>query len=216
MRSVTPGADVKKQIDTLRASGKADLTRADIAAVVGEVLGTLRGEMTQADLRIFFELEALSLFIQTAKAEIAAVNPHHIRNQDIPTATDELDAVVGATETATGTILDTCEALERLAGNLPAPAADEVIGHVTRIYEACNFQDITGQRINKVVKTLKHIEVRIDAMLNAFGANSYVPEEKPPIASSEPKADKDLLNGPQLPDEAQRQAEIDAILASFG
>jgi hypothetical protein len=51
-------------------------------------------------------------------------------------------------------------------------------------------------------------------MLNAFGG--VAADEAPPPAPSGPKGDKDLLNGPQLPDEAQRQAEIDAILASFG
>ena len=216
MKAVAPGADVQKQIASLRAASPSALSRADVTAVVGEVLESLKGEITPADVRMFYELEALSQFIQNAKAEIAAVNPHHIRSQDIPTATDELDAVVGATETATGTILDTGEALERIASSAGGPIAEEITNHVTRIYEACNFQDITGQRINKVVKTLKHIEGRIDAMLNAFGAIAVEHEAPAPAASSGPKADKDLLNGPQLPDEAQRQAEIDAILASFG
>lgn len=215
MKAVTVGTDVQKQIASLRAAGPSSISLADITTVVGEVLETLKGEITPADVRMFYELEALSKFIQSARAEIAAVNPHHIRNQDIPTATDELDAVVGATEAATGTILDTCEALERVAAAAGGVLADDITNHVTRIYEACNFQDITGQRINKVVKTLKHIEGRIDAMLNAFGGVA-VEEEAPPPTPSGQKADKDLLNGPQLPDEAQRQAEIDAILASFG
>lgn len=115
MKAVAAGAEVQKQIAGLRAAVPSAMSTADITAVVGEVLETLKGEITPADVRMFYELEALARFIQNAKAEIAAVNPHHIRNSDIPTATDELDAVVGATETATGTILDTCEALERVA-----------------------------------------------------------------------------------------------------
>jgi len=219
MRPVVPGPDVQKQICALRATSAFPMSNADLTAIVGEVLDTLRGEITTADVRMFYELESLYKFIQNAKAEIAAVNPHHIRNQDIPTATDELDAVVGATETATGAILDTCEALERIATSAGGPIAEDITKHVTHIYEACNFQDITGQRINKVVKTLKHIETRIDAMLSAFGAMAYDVDGESaatPAAANAPKADKDLLNGPQLPDEAQRQAEIDAILASFG
>jgi chemotaxis protein CheZ len=209
-----PGAEVQRQITSLRSGSTSALTSAELTIVVGNVLETLKGEITPADVRMFYELEALAQFIQNAKAEIAAVNPHQIRSQDIPTATDELDAVVGATETATGTILDTCEALERVAASAGGKVAEEITTHVTPIYEACNFQDITGQRINKVVKTLKHIESRIEAMLGAFGA--IVPDAMPAPTSSGPKADKDLLNGPQLPDEAKRQAEIDAILASFG
>lgn len=214
MKPDKPGAEVQRQITSLRSGSSAALTSAELTIVVGNVLETLKGEITPADVRMFYELEALAQFIQNAKAEIAAVNPHQIRSQDIPTATDELDAVVGATETATGTILDTCEALERVAAAAGGKVAEEITTHVTHIYEACNFQDITGQRINKVVKTLKHIESRIEAMLGAFGA--IAPDSMPVPSSSGPKADKDLLNGPQLPDEAKRQAEIDAILASFG
>ncbi len=214
MKPDKPGAEVQRQITSLRGGSTSALTSAELTIVVGNVLETLKGEITPADVRMFYELEALAQFIQNAKAEIAAVNPHQIRSQDIPTATDELDAVVGATETATGTILDTCEALERIAAAAGGKVAEEITTHVTHIYEACNFQDITGQRINKVVKTLKHIEARIEAMLGAFGA--IAPDTMPVPSSSGPKADKDLLNGPQLPDEAKRQAEIDAILASFG
>jgi len=216
MKPGVAGAEAQKQIAALRAAGPSPVTGAEVKAIVGEVLETLKGEITPADVRMFYELEALSQFIQNAKAEIAAVNPHHIRSQDIPNPTDELDAVVGATETATGTILDTCEALERVGAAAGGDVQMEITNHVTRIYEACNFQDITGQRINKVVKTLKHIETRIDAMLGAFGAiaSDHIEAEEP--KPSGPKADKDLLNGPQLPDEAKRQAEIDAILASFG
>lgn len=214
MKPDKPGADVQRQITSLRNGSAAALTSSELTIVVGNVLETLKGEITPADVRMFYELEALAQFIQNAKAEIAAVNPHQIRSQDIPTATDELDAVVGATETATGTILDTCEALERIAATVGGKIAEEITTHVTHIYEACNFQDITGQRINKVVKTLKHIEARIEAMLGAFGA--IAPDPVPVPTSNGPKADKDLLNGPQLPDEAKRQAEIDAILASFG
>ena len=214
MKPDKPGAEVQRQITSLRSGSTSALTSAELTIVVGNVLETLKGEITPADVRMFYELEALAQFIQNAKAEIAAVNPHQIRSQDIPTATDELDAVVGATETATGTILDTCEALERIAAAAGGKVAEEITTHVTHIYEACNFQDITGQRINKVVKTLKHIESRIEAMLGAFGA--IAPDSMPVPSSSGPKADKDLLNGPQLPDEAKRQAEIDAILASFG
>ena len=214
MKPDKPGAEVQRQITSLRSGSTSALTSAELTIVVGNVLETLKGEITPADVRMFYELEALAQFIQNAKAEIAAVNPHQIRSQDIPTATDELDAVVGATETATGTILDTCEALERIAAAAGGKVAEEITTHVTHIYEACNFQDITGQRINKVVKTLKHIESRIEAMLGAFGA--IAPDSMPVPSSSGPKADKDLLNGPQLPDEAKRQAEIDAILASCG
>jgi chemotaxis protein CheZ len=87
---------------------------------------------------------------------------------------------------------------------------------VTRVYEACNFQDITGQRITKIVKTLQHIEVELDKIVGLFGdfdGADTEPREKK--TKPEAPSDESLLNGPQLTETAATQEEIDALLASF-
>ena len=102
---------------------------------------------------------------------------------------------------------------------MPAEIAEQVTNAVTQVYESCNFQDITGQRITKVVKTLKHIEDRVEALVAAFGdeiqkyRETHPREEQPP--QQQKTTDEKLLNGPQLPDDAGKQADIDALLASF-
>jgi chemotaxis protein CheZ len=213
-------SDLQRQLAKLQSQGEQP-SPAEITAIVESVMARLAGDLTSADLKLYAELEALARFIQTARSEIAAVRPHDIGTQDIPLATDELDAVVGATEEATNSIMDAAEALSNLTATLPPEAADQVNAAVTRIYEACNFQDITGQRISKVVKTLKHIEDRVSAMLSAFGdetVKQHQGERPAAAAAAAPAAkpdEKDLLHGPQLPDDAKKQAEIDAILASF-
>src|SRR3546814_553319 len=95
--------------------------------------------------------------------------------------------------------------------------AGPITDAVTRVYEACNFQDITGQRITKIVKALQHIETKVDALLNAFGEELEEQRKARQAAKAAAKPTKDghLLNGPQLPDEATKQADIDALLASF-
>ena len=98
---------------------------------------------------------------------------------------------------------------------MPAEIAEQVTNAVTQVYESCNFQDITGQRITKVVKALKHIEDRVDALVAAFGDEIHKYREQHPTAEPQKSADEKLLNGPQMPDEASKQAEIDALLASF-
>jgi len=216
--------ELQRQLAKLQSQGEP-VSPAEITAIVESVMSRLAGDLTSTDIKLYSELEALARFIQNARTEIAAVRPEQISAQDIPLATDELDAVVGATEEATGTILDACEALEKVGGTVPPEAAEQITGAVTKIYEACNFQDITGQRITKVVKTLKHIEDRVSAMLTAFGDELAKHQGErptaapvaPPPASAPPAAvaEGDLLNGPQLPDDAKKQSEIDAILASF-
>jgi chemotaxis protein CheZ len=216
MASPSDNPELQKQLAKLQSQGEA-VNPAEITAIVESIMSKLAGDLTAADLKLYTELEQLARFIQNARSEIAAVRPHDINSEDIPRATDELDAVVGATEEATGNILDACEQLEKASTGLPPEAAEAITNAVTRIYEACNFQDITGQRITKVVKTLKHIEDRVSAMLTAFGGE--IAKHQGGVAPVAPAAakpsDAALLNGPQLPDDAKKQAEIDAILASF-
>jgi chemotaxis protein CheZ len=216
MASPSDNPELQKQLAKLQSQGEA-VNPAEITAIVESIMSKLAGDLTAADLKLYTELEQLARFIQNARSEIAAVRPHDINSEDIPRATDELDAVVGATEEATGTILDACEQLEKASTGLPPEAAEAITNAVTRIYEACNFQDITGQRITKVVKTLKHIEDRVSAMLTAFGGEiaKHQGGVAPVVPGAAKPSDAELLNGPQMPDDAKKQAEIDAILASF-
>lgn len=204
------------------AAGQA-VTTIEVVAVVEQMLSNLRGDLSPGAMQLYGELEDLARFIRDARKDLAEIRPEDIRDHHIPSATDELDAVIGATEEATGRILDACEVFSEVSGKLPAEDAERTMTAVTEIYEACNFQDITGQRITKVVGTLKHIEDKIEQLLEAFGAGvstAKTAAAKQPPAEIKPKAagdkpDADLLNGPQLPGNANSQEDIDAILASF-
>jgi chemotaxis protein CheZ len=183
-----------------------------IEAAVRAVLGTLSGDLTAKEATLLAELEGLGRTIARAKAEIAALSVDDITGAHIPSATDELDAIVGHTAQATNEILDCCEVLERLQADVPEAAATALQGAVTRIYEACSFQDITGQRIGKVVNALKAIESRVEAAV----ANASGRATPPPPAEADPVTEgRALANGPQLPGGGTSQAEIDRLLASF-
>jgi chemotaxis protein CheZ len=202
-------ADLLRKLAAIPSQGEPALDSGAVASVVEAVVASLSGDMSVADLKLYHELEQLARYIQSAKREIAQIQPQDI-SERIPAATDELDAVVGHTAEATGTILDACEGLEKLASTMPPETAGSVANAVTRIYEACNFQDITGQRITKVVKTLKYIEEKIDALLTAFGEGLADVPPPPPEPEDE---NARLMHGPQLPKDANKQADIDAILA---
>src|ERR1700686_805053 len=203
-------SDLTRKLDAVQGRTRIAVDTTEVAAVVEAIVESLSGDMSIADLKLYHELAQLAQYIQRAKREIADIKPNDIRERHIPMATDELDAVVEATAEATGTILDEAEAVQKLAATLPPAVGNKIGAAVTRIYEACNFQDITGQRITKVVKTLKYIESKIDALLAAFGetvAGKRPPAVKPP--------DENFASGPQLPKAANNQDEIDAILASL-
>jgi chemotaxis protein CheZ len=206
-------ADLLSKIEAIGPKGAIVVDASAVASVVEAVVSSLSGDMSVADLKLYHELEQLARYIQTAKREIAEIQPHDI-SERIPAATDELDAVVDHTAEATGTILDAAESMEKLSAKVPLETGNLIAGAVTRIYEACNFQDVTGQRINKVVITLKYIEQKIDALLGAFG-EGISDLQKRAMSASPLDEHKHLMQGPALPKEANNQADIDAILASF-
>ena len=191
-----------------------------VEAAVRAVLSTMAGDLTAKESVLLAELEGLGRTIARAKAEIAALKVEDIRDAHIPSATDELDAIVDHTAHATNEILDCCETLEQLEAELSGEAAVKLQGAVTRIYEACSFQDITGQRIGKVVTALKAIEVRISSIVST--ASGMPGPAAAPVAAvaATPGAEKrtegeKLANGPQLPGAGVSQSEIDRLLASF-
>jgi len=213
--------EVHDKLDAIQKQ-PSDVSTDHIISVVRSIMASIEGELSPTDLKIHAELEELSNFIQSTRREIAGLRPSDINQRHIPTATDELSAVVGATEEATGKILDCCSAIETIAATVEGEAASGLIDIVTRIYEACSFQDITGQRITKVVKTLQHIETKIDELLKIIGPEIGAEQEQ---VSHEDVMEQSrngtidekahLLNGPQIPQAASTQDEIDALLASF-
>lgn len=189
----------------------------DITAAVESIMATVSGDLSAINLKLYAEIEALARYIESAKSEIAEVRPDEIRDEHLPVATDELEAVVGATEQATNRILEAVETVEEVAAELDETKAEKITGAVTQVYEACNFQDITGQRITKVVKALQQIEQKVEVLLAAFGEDMAGDraERQATREKSEPADDAGLMNGPAQPNEGISQEDIDALLANF-
>ena len=100
-----------------------------------------------------WDLKALAAYIENARHEIGSIRAEEIAARFIPTASDELSAINQHLEIATDRILDSCEAIEGLFADLPEERSAPIGAAITQIYEACNFQDLTGQQISKVVAT---------------------------------------------------------------
>ena len=178
----------------------------------GEFQATFKG--------VYAELERLAAIIDATKQEISDMRPQGSDDDDLTHASDQLDAVIQSTADATNTIMDSCEAIEGVMGDVSPEVSATLMDATTQIYEACSFQDITGQRIGKVVGALKSIEERIDVMVETLGGNLPKPDakaQKDAQKSGETAevADEDLLEGPQLGEKGKSQAEIDDLLASF-
>lgn len=210
--------EIGNRLAELRANGVQEVSVNDIGDIVGGILESLNGDMSSIDLTLFGELESLAVFIRAAKGDIASIQPQRVREQHLPSARDELDAIVGATERATEDIMGAVERIEEITADADSEVAEQVTDQVMRIYEACSFQDITGQRITKVISTLQQIESSIESMLAVFGdevARQRVAELSEQHKDARERAETNLLHGPQLEGGANSQDEIDSILASF-
>lgn len=116
-------------------------------------------------------------------------------------ATDELGAAIDGMETATQKILKSVEVIDDNAKALTASIKDEytrslaqdIQDNVLRIYESCNFQDIAGQRIGKVITTLAAIEGQVAEIMARYDGLAAAKLHARPAVT-----DRGLLNGPKL------------------
>ncbi|HEY4173589.1 MAG TPA: protein phosphatase CheZ [Rhodopila sp.] len=175
------------------------------------MLTTISDDLTAKESSLLREVEELGQMIANTKSEIAALRVDDITDHDIPFATDELDAIVEHTAHATDAILESCEMLDEVSATVSGDAAAKLQAATTKIYEACSFQDITGQRITKVVNTLKTIEGKVAHIVGTFGKSAAGARD----GADHVTTDADLLNGPQLPAHAMDQSDIDKLLADF-
>jgi len=165
------------------------------------------------------ELHRIYAAISRTKQEIATIHKSGLKGKPMSRAADELSAIVGSTEAATETILQAAEDIDQHATNLAASLKHErhsnMVGdiqdQIVAIFEACNFQDLTGQRVTKVVNTFGFIEERVLEMIEIWGGlDSFNDVE---TNEREESHDESLLNGPALESEEDvaSQNDIDAL-----
>lgn len=182
------------------------------------ILENLRAEISEAS-ELKKELDSIYEAISQTKKEIVTLHESGFQGEEMSRVTDELDAIVLGTEHATDVILSGVEIIDERSTDLAAKLDGEdnamvsdMQDQVTKIYEACNFQDLTGQRITKVVNTLKFIEERVVRMMEIWGGIDGLSDVDPDIVPSK-EGDEALLNGPALESDLDvaSQDDIDAL-----
>ena len=111
-------------------------------------------------------------------------------------AAAELGAAVESMEKAAQAVLAAAESIDDGMRAMPCARASgagcevepEMQQRIAQLFEACNFQDLAGQRIGKVIALLGHFEEQL-AQVAAGHAHD---------AASTDKRDDGLINGPRL------------------
>jgi chemotaxis protein CheZ len=186
-----------------------------------QLLGSYRAQIEQCE-KLKVELDLIHDAINRTKQEIAVLHGKSFSGDEMSKVTGELGAVVGGTEEATQQILEAAEAIDQAASALgkamppdqQAQLSEDIQERVVSIFEACNFQDLTGQRINKVMTTMKFIEHHINVMMEIWGGVDAIKQHAPAIIDTR-VGDAKLLNGPKGVDD-EGHASQDDIDAMFG
>jgi len=216
------GEAVPDEAPAAAVGSSADFTR--LFSQINELKGMLKAAnvtpATSAELPEISVLREhlvdLRNHIDETKKEIASIRQPGEEDDRLTSAAHELDAIVTVTEQATNQILNSSEEISDLLDKMKERSddvgihamVDEAMGKAINIMEACNFQDLSGQRTTKVIKTIQYLEERILSMIGIWGEDGFKDIE---VDRDALEGDAALLNGPQHEDAAIDQSDIDAL-----
>jgi len=220
--------------DTLTRAVEQELTGSLTKALVeSEFYRKLSDDMRGGLQSIYKEISAA-----TRPDGQAAQGPMEQKSADklFSEASEQLDEILTTTEEATVEIMDVVEkhmelqakSAELLGGLRKTRKSNPAIAELTdinaelgdnliKIMTSLSFQDLTGQRIKKIIKALKNIETTVFELYVATGLSIKAREQSPDkdFAEIEQEAKKKAseLKGPTL---NANQNEVDDLLSQLG
>jgi chemotaxis protein CheZ len=217
------GPELESEISEIKSGQVRRADATEILDIVHTIIDSMNRDVPSIDVAVRDDLEDLASYIRDTKCEIMNLSPEEISDEHLSSASIELDAIVNATEKATNSIMEATEQIGAIGDEVGGEVADKILDATTQIYEACGFQDITGQRISKVVNAMQEIESKIDDLIGVFGDGDEGGREERRRAREELRetkrqeaiAEGELLEGPQLPEAAVSQDDIDSLFDSL-
>jgi chemotaxis protein CheZ len=199
--------------DFLQNKRTDETTLADVLELAEISARSMQRFYEDMDGAVYRELREIAGYIESLKREIGALKANEIKTTRIPAAGQELSAVCKATEAATNTIMECAEAVMAADNRDPAGYKALIEEKMMIIFEACSFQDITGQRISKVVETLQLIDERVSRFSKAIASRDMAGDstDTERVREREERKQRLLLNGPQLGGPETSQSEVDAM-----
>lgn len=171
------------------------------------------------DVRLKNEIISLVQYIHRFREEVAQMVARENEQTKFDSMAEQLDAIVNATESATHLILESVESIDDLVDKIRSAEdekarndlCDQVSDKTMAAIEACTFQDITGQRVNKIVRSMQFVEERVETLTELWGKDE-IENMAGDMGSDTREGDDALLNGPALETEASiSQDDIDKL-----
>jgi chemotaxis protein CheZ len=162
-------------MDLVTEGGIGDL-RAAVRAEVGGLFADLHRFVDRRIAELSAELHGAVQLMDYSEAnlsgQLARVHEQIVGLLAAPAAATrnsglELEAVVEATEQAANQIMEAAEAIgDWLASGIrDAASVQAVAERINAIFEACTFQDLTGQRIRRAIEHLQKVETMLGGMM---------------------------------------------------
>jgi chemotaxis protein CheZ len=207
MPSKEVASRVRESLKALKNTDLNDPRLGEVLALASQMSEAMQAFFGSIDQSLHDELRYISSYIKQTRSEISNLRPNDLSSDQIPGAGAELHAVVKHTAAATNAIMAAAE--EVMGADTSDSLAYEafVSGKMMEIFEACTFQDITGQRIAKVVETLDHIEKRLERFAEVMGVEDAAAVE----TDADRRKRENILNGPALNGPEVAQDAIDAM-----
>ena len=159
----------------------------------------------------------LEKFIENLHEKILQINAPNTNdgNNAVSSMEEQLKAIVKETEIAANDILKNLEGIDRIIGKIRTSGTDkEICDQISHFamnaMESCTFQDITGQRINKIIDSIKAMEERVNTVVNMVDHTTSEKNSTTSTKDSTPE-EENLLDGPQLSGMGMSQKDVDGM-----
>ena len=187
------GPGLEPQIDDPRAPLHAEIMH-ELAALRGLLAAAPPRQTAAAASVPHSEIERVTAKLRLIRSAIAGTEPEAagLNGSRSPAAATtriakELEAVIKGCEQATQKILAAAEEIDQAANNLSAVLkgdseqglAQDIRDRVISIFEACNFQDLTSQRVAKVLAAFGGIEQQVARVLDELTRDPAPPMHGP-------------------------------------
>jgi chemotaxis protein CheZ len=160
-----------------------ELLRNSIRLEIDELRRFVDRRIAELSAEIHATVQLVDYSETNLSAKLASIHEQIARVIATPAAATrnsgvELEAVVQATEHAANQIMEAAEAISTWLQKGGDPASlPAVTQQVNAIFEACTFQDLTGQRIRRAIRHLQQVETMLSGMMP-----EDVPEDPPSSA----------------------------------
>ncbi|MCO6416739.1 protein phosphatase CheZ [Siccirubricoccus sp. KC 17139] len=186
--------------------------RAELLPMFEELRSFLDRRIHEVSAEVAATVQLMDFSEENITGQLGKIHEQIVKLVAIPAANSrnsglELEAVVQATEAAANTIMEAAEAIQDWisSGCHDSDSVRVLSDKVNSIFEACSFQDVTGQRIRRAIQHLQQVETMLEGIVPAIAAPP--PEERLEVKQVMHTVPEAAKSSPDL-----AQEEIDRLL----